>query len=432
MSRIALCCPIDRHSAIARASLDLAATLALNHTVVVFGEPSEAPLHCPVALRPLAAARPEAFDEFDRVITVLGDSGFHRYALRLAIRRPTIVILHDVLLAHLVVSVLSAAETVDELHRWYGADAASSAGATMATSRPFWDSPHAMRYPLFEVATANASGVVVHSQWAASHVRRKVISPVRVLPLAYRPADLLVPHSGAGVESGLLVTIGNANSNKRHELVIEALALLGDPRVRYAIGGSITPERRSTLTQFAESAGVLSQVDILGPLTDENLADLISRATVCMNLRDPAMEGGSASLIEQMLAGKPVVVFDHGCYADAPDGTVVKLAPGSPAAAVARAIRELLTDERRRTALGAAAHRFAIEQHAFGKYAAGLVDFFDEVDAATPTVRLVQAVRSAVSRWGGVPAGSLLGERWATLMVEMLEGATSDGTPGDY
>ena len=431
MSRIALCCPIDRQSAIARASLDLAATLAHHHTVVVFGEPSDAPLHCPVALHPLAAARPEAFDEFDRVITVLGDSGFHRHALRLAIRRPTIVILHDVLLAHLVVSVLSADETVDELHRWYGADAAASAGATMATSQPFWDSPDAMRYPLFEVATANASGVVVHSRFAALHVLGKVICPVRALPLAYRPGQRSAPQSDASVDGPLLVTIGNANANKQHELVIEAMAHLGDSRVRYAIAGSISPERRASLTRFAESTGVLAQVDILGPLSDEDLADLLGRATVCMNLRDPVMEGGSASLIEQMLAGKPVVVFDHGCYADAPDGTVVKLAPRSPAQAVARVVRELLDDGQRCVSLGARANRFAAEQHSFQQYAAGLVEFFDDVDAAAPTVRFANAVRSAVSSWG-VPSDSPLAERWATLMVDMTEGPTSHRSLSDH
>jgi perosamine synthetase len=56
------------------------------------------------------------------------------------------------------------------------------------------------------------------------------------------------------------------------------------------------------------------------------------------------LEGASGSLILAMLSGRPVLVSDHGSYAEVPDGLVLKCRPGAEAADVRRHLEALLAD----------------------------------------------------------------------------------------
>ena len=57
------------------------------------------------------------------------------------------------------------------------------------------------------------------------------------------------------------------------------------------------------------------------------LQEVLARADVAVALRDPVLEGQSASVLTQLLSGTPVVVYDHAHYSELPDDAVVKVAP---------------------------------------------------------------------------------------------------------
>ena len=314
MTRVAVVTTIDRHDAIARATLQTATALAELADVTIFAEPTMHPLDCPLPLRLIDDG---LIRMHDHVVTVIGDSPFHVNAFWAARRTPSVVILHDVLIAHLVAGAMSLPDLSRELTRWYGPQQAANAMSGAGTPKPFWDGPTPLDAPLFEAAIESAAGVVVHSNFALELVRPHTVAPVRVVPLAYE-APWSGPASAEPINDhvAMLCTLGHANSNKCHELVIEALADLADPTVRYVVAGAVTDRRRRILEGLAASLGVGAQVDIVGRVSDDRAFELIRSATVCLNLRMPAIEGGSASLVEQMAAGKCVVVFDHGCYAD--------------------------------------------------------------------------------------------------------------------
>ena len=324
MTRVAIVTTIDRNSAIARATLQTAAALAELAEVTIFAEPTMQPLDCPFPLRMIDDG---LIRTHDHVVTVIGDSPFHVNAFWAARRMPSVVILHDVLIAHLVAAAMSLPDLSRELTRWYGPRQAAIVMRAARTPRPFWDGPTPLDAPLFEAAIELAAGVVVHSNFAVDVVGPRTIAPVRVVPLAYETpwsgSALVEPIDDRG--GAVLLTLGHVNSNKCHELVIEALAEIADPAVRYVVAGLVTDRRRRSLEGLAASLGVGSQVDIVGHVSADRVSELLRSATVCMNLRMPAIEGASASLVEQMAAGKCVVVLDHGCYTDAPDDAVVKL-----------------------------------------------------------------------------------------------------------
>ncbi|MCU1393896.1 MAG: glycosyltransferase [Ilumatobacteraceae bacterium] len=417
MKRIAIVTTIDRRSAIARATLQMALALSELADVTIFAEPTSQPLACPLPLRTI---HDHLIRDHDHVITVLGDSRFHVQTFWAARRLPSIVILHDVLLAHLVAASLSFDDLRDELVRFYGHDVAAIVMHGAATPRPFWDGPDSLDAPLFEPALESAMGVVVHSTFAGERVSSSIFAPVRVIPLAYEsPWEAAPTWSGLRNES-VLFTLGNANVNKCHELVIEALAELGDPTVRYVIAGSVTSQRSAHLTGLAAALGVGDQVDVLGTVSADTAAQTLDRATLCMNLRDPALEGGSASLVEQMAAGKCVMVFDHGCYSDAPDDAVVKISVQSTPQSLAQTIRELLADENRREGVGGRARHHASTNHTFEAYARNLLDFLTEVEATAPVNRVVRRVAATSRSWNMSP-GSPLARRWARTIATLFD-----------
>ena len=60
-------------------------------------------------------------------------------------------------------------------------------------------------------------------------------------------------------------------------------------------------------------------------LNEPILQDYLRDADVIASLRWPALEGASASAIEGMLAGKPVIVTDVGFYQTLADSCVLKV-----------------------------------------------------------------------------------------------------------
>jgi glycosyltransferase involved in cell wall biosynthesis len=423
MTRVAIVTTIDRNSAIALATLQAATALAELADVTIFAEPTIHPLDCPLPLRLIDDGR---IRTHDHVVTVIGDSPFHVDTFLAARRMPSVVILHDVLIAHLVATAMPLRDLSRELVRWYGPRQAAIVMRSARTPRPFWDGPTPLDAPLFESAIEFATGVVVHSNFAADVVCPRTIAPVRVVPLAYEtPRSGSAPVKPIDDGSAVLLTLGHANPNKCHELVIEALAELADPTVRYVVAGLVTDRRRRSLEGLATSLGVGSRVDIVGHVSADRVSELLRSATVCMNLRMPALEGASASLVEQMAAGKCVVVFDHGCYADAPDDAVVKLPTNATPPVVAQAVRDLLDSSARRECLAERARRHVATVHSAKRYASQLLDFFGEVESAEPLTRLVRRVASVTRSWG-MPHGSPLAHRWAAAITSMTSGVDAD------
>jgi len=343
----------------------------------------------------------------------------HAGALKVARSVPSIVILHDIMLAGLFVNAIPPPELREILTRYYGPERADEAMATVGHGTSIWDGDDALQMPLFEAALEHAVGVIVHSEFAADLVRATTIAPVGVIPLAFGDArdqsvvDIDVPFPT------FVLTLGQANENKCHEVVIDALRQLKVHDTAYIIAGAITARRRATLMQRAEDAGVGERVIITGQITDAEVRGLLRRATVCVTLRRPTFESGSASLLEQLQARRPVVVLDHGCYSDVPDDAVVKVSVDVDADGLAVVLNSLLMDEQQRGDIGRRAAAYVAAEHTIEEYARRLVEFFDTVDGSTPCTDLAVCVAAWSRRWN-TPSGSQLPSRWAAEVSTML------------
>lgn len=105
----------------------------------------------------------------------------------------------------------------------------------------------------------------------------------------------------------LMLSVGELNENKNHQIIIKALAKLNRPDVHYAIAG--TGDKRDGLLKLADELGVSEQVHLLGYRRD--VPELNYAADVfCFPSR---REGLGVSAIEAMACGLPLITSNiHG------------------------------------------------------------------------------------------------------------------------
>ena len=113
-------------------------------------------------------------------------------------------------------------------------------------------------------------------------------------------------------------------------MVIDALTQLDQPspQIVYAVLGSVSDAYRRELQAAARVKSFEPNMRFLGEVPDRLLSAYLSAADICVNLRFPVTEGASASVIEEMMFGKPVIVNDTGFFSELPDDCVVKIRPG--------------------------------------------------------------------------------------------------------
>lgn len=99
----------------------------------------------------------------------------------------------------------------------------------------------------------------------------------------------------------LLLSVGELNANKNHQIVIRALAQLNDSNIHYMIAGK--GDLHDELIDLANRLGVSEQVHLLGYRKD--VAELYKTADVyCL----PSIrEGLNVSVMEAMASGLPVI-----------------------------------------------------------------------------------------------------------------------------
>ncbi len=107
---------------------------------------------------------------------------------------------------------------------------------------------------------------------------------------------------GIPAEAKVLLSVGELNQNKNHQVVIKALAELKDPAIYYLIAGQ--GDKKAELQQLAKSLGIENQVQLLGYRGDINELCQMADLFVFPSYR----EGLSVAVMEAMASGLPCVV----------------------------------------------------------------------------------------------------------------------------
>jgi len=417
--KVAMVTPMAPESAIADVMMQAVPDLATRWDLEVWCPSGPAYLPCPTVLHPFHEASAEvlsALAAFDLVVYVLGDSPWHTRILPLAQQLPGLVVLHDASLTNLLRHAALEAHTLDALmshvERVAGAGRAHLLSTTLVSVDPDEWMQFCAEVPLTELALEGSLGAVVHSAWHARSVDGLTLGRVTVAPLP-------VPSSRSGLDSRgdpvaarlmadlpddavLLVTVGSVNHNRRIDLLLEAIA--GDEvlsrRIHLWAVGPSAAKAASALVDLAGAFGLTDRFAITGRVGSPSLQAILARADIAAALRDPVLEGQSASTLTQLAAGIPVVVYNHAHYAELPDDVAVKVAPADGAAGIGAALRLLTDDDEGRARRGQRGREYVATSRSGAAYAAALLEAGEHATATTPLLHLSADLGARLRRLG--------------------------------
>jgi glycosyltransferase involved in cell wall biosynthesis len=318
--------------------------------------------------------------QYDLAIYQMGDSMAHDAIYSMLVRYPGLTVLHDYGLHHFIctrtVGRGDFAGYVMEMGYALGLTGTHYANEIRRGKRT---------HPLYEVPLNDrlidsSLGVIVHSEYARDLIRRR--SPdaqMRVVPAPIAEADgKLLSRSDLGCPPDRMIfaSVGQITAHKQLTSALAAFAVLRQefPDLHYVVVGECL-DQELDLPAWLRERGLEDAVTITGFQGDiRNFNSWIAAADVLVNLREPTLGETSASALRGMSAGRPVVVTDHGWYAELPDDTCIKVPPGDSDALV-NALRRLASDASFRRDIGRRAADYVHREHTPARAAERYVDF---------------------------------------------------------
>lgn len=323
----------------------------------------------PISWRTISAVPASRIGPESVVVYNVGNSGFHPKAFELALKRPGVLVLHDVVLHHARVAAYvrrgKGRDYIQLLKDRYGARGERVAREMLRGVPLDLDD-----FPFSEDYIEASRIVVVHSAYARSQVLKHCpAAQVHTIPMGV-PLHNLSSQQSARVHLNLpdgayvIASITHVNPMKRLNVVLRALQRVVEhvPEALLIVAGSVSPGMN--LERQVSLLGLERHVRIVGYLSDDDSRFLARASDVAVNLRYPSAGETSASLLRLLGAARPVIVTAHGPALELPDNVALKIP-------VDRFEQETLTemlvwlanDARARQEFGDAAREFVQNQH---------------------------------------------------------------------
>ncbi len=340
-----------------------------------------------------------AFDRFDALIVNFGDHyPNHAGALKLLNKGRVVGVFHDADMTNFGNGARAQGNTV-------ACDISTLSGGTGVTA----------------ALAARCDAAVAHADFYKPFVEQ-CDGPVDTIPLAWELPREIIGHPTirkCGQKNGRfrLLTFGNINPNKCVDRVIEAIGSSESlaSSVEYRVVGSITPEYEAKLADMAVNLGV--HLEMTGAVEQSDLHEEIMTADCVSCLRYPVLEGASASAIEAMLHGRPLIVSDGGFYSGLPDHCVCKVPETTPTPSIANAIETLFLDAARRQSLGRNARLFANGEFSPGRYAQRIIELVEKMQVTWVYENVLSSTALQLAELGSHPHRPDF-----QLILETLEG----------
>ena len=340
-----------------------------------------------LSVQPLDSLNISKLNQFDAVIYNMGNFyPYHAEIFDISKQVPGIFILHDLSMLDFMYGYFTAYKNdIAGLHATLK-QLYSEPDATMilnaACNSETWKCVDFIKYNAIEWITENARGAIVHSRYHLNCLKKHYsgFSAMAYFPYAQEkgisPAILQERRDGK-IE---LLTVGHVNPNKQIAQVLDAIGTNSQirDRIHYnVVGGLGNQEYCNYLQRKIQKYHLEDVVCLNGYATDEELECYYQNADVLINLRNPAIEGASWSLVEQMWRGKPIMVTDIGFYAEMPNDCVYKISPEPEIEikSIQNVILSLLNDRTRLGKTGKNAQIYAQERFSPEQYVKTIVPY---------------------------------------------------------
>jgi len=412
--------PFFRDSAVGelagRAALELQQA---GHHVVLFGTGPQP--YIPTSLQFVAMGDrglvdPDAMNQFDAVVYNVSNHGSSFPIFWLLERTPGIVVLCDRVYVHGLDAYTRAIGTPARLealaNRNYGQEGVAFVRRFRAgTYRP----EELERFPFFEPLLHFAQGAIVHSVEYRELVRNRWNGPVFQLSgftVPPRPQTPPAPRAALQVAPGdfLLAFVGYITPYRSLQLLFEVLRDRPDlaARTKLAIVGRIEDNGYAeALQQAAAECGLAQNVRWGFNATDEVKHAVLANADAAYNCRSLNSEGSSASLLEEMSYGLPVIVNANGFARDIPPEAVCFVERESMRRGVETALQDLIEHPERRRAIGVAARAFVAANSSTQTYAHVIARAAEETAASRPSNAVKGRISAILQEMGVIDAGPI-------------------------
>jgi glycosyltransferase involved in cell wall biosynthesis len=424
--KIAWFTPYHAHSSIGHYSQEAVAELRKEDEVLVFA-PAAGVVPAPrVDGGPVETIGDGPYDDLlgrleacDMVVYNMGNHHHnHRMIYEVSIRRPGIVILHDLVMRDFFRGYhLLQRRDPDGLARHVlysdGPTAAPVAWvARQRRRRESMDEAAALQFPMFKSALRRCLGVVVHSEYSRDRVAAATSSPVVLLD--FPPHGPCVTHAHEtrprpSHPSGRtrLLTFGVLNPNKLIHEVIEQIGKSPYLRanVTYTVIGEGEENYVQRLRDAIDAHDLANVVCLAGRSSDHDLWRQLTRADLVVNLRNPHTGESSGSLLNALFAGAATLVWNHGCYAEFPDDVVYKISSEDD---LTVALERLCRDRPLRERMGSNARRHALARFDVTIFCRRFREFTDEVRFARPVLALTDLLSDRLLEFGALPPNGLV------------------------
>jgi glycosyltransferase involved in cell wall biosynthesis len=351
-------------------------------------------------------------EDYDICVYNMGDyTGYHASIYDVMRKHPGIIIAHDLCLINFFWGyynqyLKNPEEYTKILIDMYG-DKEADMILKATESHELWSALNLSEYHMAEQLFPYSLGLVVHSGFHASKLKLGYDGPICTVPLLYENEFNMIDtdNNFDGYDSSKinLLTIGNLNPNKRIHSTIEAIA--SDPKLRQnfhltCIGAMENDEYVEQLRTLITKLNISENIKLLGFVEYKRLMDYYKNANIIINLRYPALEGGSASLIEQMQLGKTIVVTDIGVYSEMPDDCVIKIDPSNEVEELKRALKKLVNNPLDGNKYGVNAIAYVQKNFSPDIYGRKLFNFIQSVNFLSPLYSLTDLVGKELRTMG--------------------------------
>lgn len=421
--RIGWASPWNERSAIAHSASDVAFEMAKRgHEVTVLRTEHGPQLQWKPRPAPGTIANLESYSNealrssFDVIFAHIGDNYDYHGAIVSRIRDVAMVgIFHDPFLVNLAFRAAGNEAGLRTLIRDVYGDAA------WGGNEPLFDRQEALmqRCPMLEWLARQTVGAVAHSHHYEARLREACPGPVAVIPLAYCVEDL--PPPPASWDRILVCVIGHANSNKRIDQLIMAIGASPFLRsfCRIRIIGEASDVEKERLRSLAQMARI-AEMEFTGWVTDDELRWRLRDVDVISCLRNPVLEGASASLIVAMMSGRPTLVTWHGCYAEVPADAVMACSPSSEALDIMLHLERLLKEPAYGKTFGQKAIDFTTTRHSPSAYVDRLLPLATDAIAFQPRFSAQRRLTGTLDGFG-LPADDPSMKRVSDVFASLLE-----------
>ena len=135
-------------------------------------------------------------------------------------------------------------------------------------------------------------------------------------------------------------------------------------------------------------------------MDDATLVAELERADIISCLREPVLEGASASAIEGMKSGRPIVVVDSGFYADLPGDFVFKIPAPLEISSLRETLERLVSNEELRRHTGIKARDWALQVFTSRAYVSVFEELSEQFLRAKPLLTVSDRIGQQLAALG--------------------------------